>query len=84
MANLQARIHGIAAAAGPPGGGGAAAGAPTPHTSAVVDNVMPLMQQLVLLLSEAGEPITLSREQSATTLYLLESVLAKLSVEACS
>ncbi len=42
---------------------------------------MPLMQQLVLLLSKAGEPMALSRQQTAMTLYLLECVLEKMSAE---
>ena len=55
--------------------------APVPRASAVVEEVMPLMQQLVLLLSKAGEPMALSRQQTAMTLYLLECVLEKMSAE---
>ena len=51
------------------------------RASAVVEEVMPLMQQLVLLLSKAGEPMALSRQQTAMTLYLLECVLEKMSAE---
>lgn len=60
---------------------GAAGSAPVPRASAVVEEVMPLMQQLVLLLSKAGEPMALSRQQTAMTLYLLECVLEKMSAE---